>query len=37
MGLKLDKNMGEFYMKTQVDFITTGDIIPHESFFDIDL
>ena len=37
MGLKLGKNMGQFYMKTQVDFIVSGDTIPHKSFFDIDL
>ena len=37
MGLKLGKNMGQFYMKTQVGFIVSGDIIPHKSFFDIDL
>jgi hypothetical protein len=35
MVLKLDKNIGEFYMKNQVGFIVSGDTIPHKRFFDM--
>jgi hypothetical protein len=37
MGLKLNKNMGKFYMKTQIDFTVSGNIITHKNFVDIDL
>jgi len=36
-GVEIGQNMGEFYIKTQVGFIVSGDIIPHKSFVDIDV